>query len=426
MKKSNLSILKKITAVCLLALSILCTSCKKETKERVVIWTSCSEFAQYVELFNLTHPDCQAVLIYKENPSLSLPPAKDEVTPDIIVGSLLQNESSAKYFKPLDYLFDRKKIVPGIFYSQLLNAGQKKNKQYLLPVSFNLPAMIFANENKELVEENYSLTLENVRETAQKYTQKKRNGSFSRMGFTPLSSDDFLYLSVKLNGVNFQEENGAVVFDNNKLAHAIDYIKEWVNTDNGSIQEELDFTYKYLFMPNYRQVSSSRTLFAYTTSDQLFKIMQEQDLEIDYRWIKSDDLIPIEDSFTMMGIYQKSKNQANASEFITWFFDVQNQKTMLERKIKLNLNTEMFGIAGGFSAIQEVTEQVLPNYYPQMISNLPPANMLKTPDLLPPRWISYLNVVIQPYIRNSIIQTEENKKPDFADLEKEWLKKVFD
>ena len=56
-------------------------------QNRIVIWTSCREFAQYIELFNRQHTDNCAILVYKENPALSLPPAKDENPPDIIVGS---------------------------------------------------------------------------------------------------------------------------------------------------------------------------------------------------------------------------------------------------------------------------------------------------------------------------------------------------
>ena len=50
-------------------LSFFLFSCKfqqQEQKKRVVIWTSCSEFVQYIELFNKTHKENNAILVYKE------------------------------------------------------------------------------------------------------------------------------------------------------------------------------------------------------------------------------------------------------------------------------------------------------------------------------------------------------------------------
>ena len=62
---------------CLIFASIfaLCVSCKNQPKhksdivyqqKRIVIWTSCREFAQYIELFNRQHKDNCAILVYKE------------------------------------------------------------------------------------------------------------------------------------------------------------------------------------------------------------------------------------------------------------------------------------------------------------------------------------------------------------------------
>ena len=91
----------------------------------------------------------------------------------------------------------------------------------------------------------------------------------------------------------------------------------------------------------------------------------------------------------MLGIYRDSQNQVGATEFITWFFNSQNQEAMLKRKDNLHLDTELFGIAGGFSSLRDVTEHILPIYYNQLLTNLPPSQMLTVPQKLPARWESY-------------------------------------
>ena len=407
----------------LAACTLFFFSCREEPQTRIVIWTSCAEFAQYTELFNNTHPGSNAVIVYKENPAQELPPAKDELPPDIVIGSWLRTDKTQKQFKSLDYLFDRQTISSSMFYDQLLEAGKVRKTQYLLPVSFNLPAVIFADSNSDFITENYTLTLDQIKAAGLSYNEKNKKGSFSRIGFLPSANDDFLYLTTKLYGVDFREEKGQITWSDLRLRNAVSYDRDWINNTNGSAQEEQDFAYKYLFMPDYRQVTSGRTLLAYTTSDKMFGYMKSQELDIDYRWIVGDGFIPIEDSFLMTGIYAKARNEQGATEFLTWFFDSENQKDILERKIEMNLNNEMFGIADGFSAMRDVTEHILPIYYNQLLTNLPPAHLLKVPQKLPARWDSYKSVVVEPYL-NAAITTDE--KVSISDYESEWRKKVFD
>lgn len=422
--------LDRIILSSLLALFLLLsTGCRKNKaaeEHRVVIWTSCSEFAQYIELFNKTHKDNRAILVYKDNSALSLPPAKDELIPDIIVDSWLRNEAFNRSFCSLDYLFDNQILTSEIFYSQLLEAGRRKHVQYLLPVSFNLPAIIFSNENKDLVTDSYTLTMQQIREISSPFNQKNKNDSYTRMGFTVLSNPDFTYLATKLNGVKFHEEKGQIVWDEAKLQQTANLLKEWIVTDNGSVQIEEDFAFKYLFMPNYRQVTSGRTLFAYTNSASLFKMLKEQNLDIDYRWIVQDKSIPISDSLMMMGIYKDCNNKVGATEFIRWFFQSESQREILERKESMGLETEMFGISGGFSSVRDVTEHILPVYYTHLLTNLPPSQMFSLPQILPPRWESYKSMVVEPYLHNAVSALEGESIPSIQDLEQEYHKKVFD
>ena len=395
-------------------------------QDRIVIWTSCREFAQYIELFNRQHKDNCAILVYKENPALSLPPAKDENPPDIIVGSWLRTDMPQKSFKSLDYLFDTKKLTSDVFYPQLLESGKRKDVQYLLPVSFNLPVIIFSTENKEQIPDSYVLSLNQIRETASAFNAKNKKDAYTKIGFTPLGNNEFLYLTAKMKGADFREEKGEIAWNGQALLDSVDFIRDWVHNENTSPQIEEDFTFKYLFMPYYRQVSSGRTLYAYTTSDSLFKILKEQDLSIDYRWVVENKSIYIEDSCTMMGIYKKANNQVGATEFISWFFQSENQRNILETKENMHLETDLFGIAGGFSSLRDVTEHVLPIYYNQLLTNLPPSQMLTVPQKLPARWETYRTLVVEPYIKGAVTASDGESAQTLHDYEKEWRKKVFD
>ena len=401
--------------------------CKEKSQDkRLIIWTDCPEFSQYIELFNKTHKSNSAVLVYKENPALSLPPAEDEVVPDIVIGSWLRSEKTTKYFKQLDSLFDRKTISTTDFYPQLLDSGKVRKTQYLLPVSFNLPAVVYSTKNKDFVSEHYTLNLNQIREIAASYNEQNKDGVYSKIGFSLLNNTDFLYLTTKLFNADIYEGKDQLEWNDQNLQKDIDFLRDWIRTENTSPIVEEEFAYKYLFMPYYRQVTSDRTLFAYSTSDELFKIMKNQDLEIDYRWICQDDIIPIEDSYTMLGIYKKANNLVGATEFITWFFQAANQQQILERKIDFNLDTDLFGIAGGFSSIRDVNEHILPIYYNHLLSNLPPAQMLEVPQKLPIRWENMKTSIVDVYLRESVIAEDKATVSSIRELEKEWRKKVFE
>ena len=416
--------MRKITALLLsVFITLILLSCSRKTDNRTVIWASSPEFAQYIELFNRTHPDNNVVLVYKENPADSLPPARDEAVPDIIAGPYLRNDKTWLNFKSLEFLFDRSILSSEDFYTQLLDAGKQHGRKYLLPVSFNLPCVMFASENRELVTNNYTLTLDQIREISAGFNKQNKNGAYTRMGFTPLSYPDFPYLVARLFNVNFRVEKGNVVYNNLALKDTIDYLRNWSDSANQSVQTEDDFAYKYLFMPEYRQATSGRCLFSYTTSDQLFRFMHDEDEEIDYRWIYKGDSIPVEDSFVMMGIYDRAENVVGATEFISWFLQSENQKAILDRKAKASLDTEKFGIAGGFSAVREVNDRILPLYYTKLLSNLPPSQMITVPEKLPAKWDSYKEIVIEPYINAAV---HSDILPEMLPYIREWEKQALD
>ena len=325
-------------------------SCDSKEENRIVIWTCSRDFAQYAELYNQSHKTNKIIIVYKENPAKSLPPQKDELSPDIVVGPWLQSESIYKNFKPLDYIFDRRILTSTIFYPQLMESGKFNDSQFLLPVSYNLPAVIFSQNDKDKIVNDFTLSLKDLREAGKSYNETKKSGLFSKIGFPVTSNSDFLYHATKVYGVDFRNDGEKTKWNEANFTDAVKKIYEWVSTDNKSFQTESDFAFKYLNISDYRQADSDRTLFSYVRSNRIFDILHTQDVSIDYRWIANDNKILIEDDVAFLGIYKKTKNQAGCTEFVTWLFNESNQDKLLERKSNLNLDTEQFGFAGGFSS----------------------------------------------------------------------------
>ena len=420
-KKNSLKLVHIIFSIFLVTIF---SSCSKKDN-RIVIWTSSSEFAPYIELFNSQHKT-KAVLVYKDNTADALPPANDELTPDIVLGSYLRNNKTKKYFDSIDYLFDRQIISTDDFYPALRKAGEISLKQYLLPVSFNLPLVLFSLENKDFVKNDYTISLEQIKTTGTEFIKKNKKGNFTRIGFAPQSNKDFLYTTTRLFDAKFKQyKTNDFTYNKQALENAIKYITEWIKTEHGSIQTESDFVYKYLSLVDSKKVFSGRTLYTYTTSNKLFQLPSDQLAKMDFRWIKNNEQIPVEDSMTMMGISKWATNYAGAVEFIEWFYSTATQKTILEQKSHFQPNTIEFGIIGGFSAVKEVNEKILPTFYTKLLSNIPSHEAFYVSEPKSSHWEKIKDKVIIPYIQDSINiqegQTLKSLEERYSDWKKQGL-----
>ena len=416
---------KSLLFVFLTIEGFLFLGCNEKLDKPIIIWTNKSEFASYVELFNASQDECKAIVVYKESPVESFPPEKDEVKPDIVIGPWLKNETIRKNFTPLDYLFHSSQMKHTQFYSPLLEIGNINDRQYLLPVSFNIPAIIFSKKDSDKVTDNYILSLDEIKQIGGDYNKVNKNGIFTAMGFAPRWNSNFIYTVAKLQGADFKEKGHSYTWNQTALDNTITYLKEWTLTENESTTEEDDFSFKYLYMPAYKIVSTDRCLFSFISSKDLFSIPEEKLTDIDFRWLHYNNKIPVDDEIISLGLYKKSKNTDAAELFILWLMNEDNQKAILERNNKMKLNTKTFGIAGGFSAIKTVNERVFTQFSPLLMGNLPIAEYLTTSNILPAKWELIKEKVILPYLLDATNTTKEVSEEDLQERIIEWNKQYF-
>ncbi len=422
--QKNNGIKKTLTLSLILTLLFLAVSCKK-TAEPLVIWTENAELASYVELFNAAQTDIQAVVLYKENPYSALPPAKDEKKPDLIIGSANRNNNACQYLLPLDYLFQEQNLAKSDFYGPITEMGFSVDKQYMLPISFNMPAVIFSTDNEHLIPDPYSLSLDEIRDAAASFNVQNENGVYTRMGFAPVWDSAFLYTAAKLKGISFQEHAGSIIWDNLALNSTVTYLKNWTSEWNTSTTAEQDYQFKYLNIPSLKWITQGDSLFAYTTSNVLFSKAPEKLQNIDYRWLQQNEKTPIEDTVIFIGLYKDSHKKREGEAFILWLLNADNQKQILEWTRKLNYVSDSFGICGGFSSLKTVNEQVFPIFYPMLLGNLPQESELVIPNTLPDRWGSIKEQVVLPYLIEATDTTAENNPQSLEDRLTVWNKQYF-
>ncbi|GHV69643.1 lipoprotein [Spirochaetia bacterium] len=402
--------MRSSTLLCI-AGAIFSVSCHLLPSPAAILWTDRPEFALYAEQFNFAQDQYKVEVRYFESPALKL--TETGANPDIVAGSWLKSSSTRNLFMPLDEILKKDPEMTESFYPRLLALGFIDDKQYLLPAAFNIKALVFArNQNLEL-SNPFTIGLEEIEEQGKAYNTLNR-GAYSRMGFSPAWSNEFLFTTMVLFNASFRESDaaGQVAWENSSLDEALGYISRWINEANTNIQAEDDFTFKYFYEPPARLVLSGRILFTCFDSSLLFTLTPEVRENLDFRWIARNETIPLDANAVFYGIAKNGRSKKGAEAFTRWFFNLETQRFLLEQSKSKRINESSFGIAGGFSAMRTVTEQVFPQFYPGLLGHIPPESFLSPPNILPRNWESLKERVIFPYLQDRIrLKDAEETRP---------------
>jgi len=408
----------------LLALSLLFLSC--DNNNIAVLWSDRPEFALYGEYFNAAQDQYKIETRYYDYPALKLADVfsggklqafmnigSKRETPDIVAGSWLKSASTRVYFRPLNGYFKDKSLEKDAFYPRLLSMGNIDGKQYLLPVSFNAPMVIFALDRADQLSNPFTIDFNEMKKLGKSYNAETR-GVYTRMGFSPIWDDNFLFVTATLLNASFREAE-PLAWDTLALEKAMDFIFEWINEANSNIQAVDDFTFKYYYNPPAKLALSGRILFAYMDSDSFFTLAEDQRNHLDFRWLAERNTIPLNEMSVYLGLVKKGGSPKAAEAFLRWFFNPQTQRGLLEKSAQLRMQETSFGIAGGFSATRPVTEQVFPQFYPDLLRHMPPQDFLSPPNILPSNWMTLKERVVLPYLHDRARQPNNG---DLTPLEK--------
>ena len=396
----------RITPVFFLAVIISSlTACALGDSNRAILWTDRPEFAFYAEYFNAEQDKYKVEVRYFESPAQKL--SENGNHPDIVAASWLKSAFTRSFFRPLDSIFSKDGLDRSSFYPRLLSLGVIDNRQYLLPVSFNIPTIIFARNFSRALPDPFTIELEEIREQGKAYNVSA-NGVYTRMGFSPLSNDEFIFIVATLFGAAFREAS-PIAWDSQSLESAINWIQEWITEANTSIQTEDDFAFKYFYDPPDRLVNSGRVLYIYMDSSRFFTLPEERRSNLDFRWISEKEIIPLDEWNVYYGIHKNSKAVRAAEAFTRWFFRAETQRLLLDAGKSKRLDETSFGIAGGFSAMRTVTEQIFPQFYPGLLGHMPPESYLSPANVLPRNWMTIKERVILPYLRERVRRSSRDE-----------------
>ncbi|MBN2551372.1 MAG: hypothetical protein JXB06_01325 [Spirochaetales bacterium] len=380
-------------------LMLLLCGCSLFRPQVVTLCTNRPELAAYVEYFNTLDTEYRVVLCYQRNPADVMTRRNRDA--DLILGPWLNGSSARRNFDSLDRLFDRQYLDREQFYSGLLNAGMLESRQVLLPFSFNLPAVVFPSDSIEAELPKLIATMDFMSEQGGAFNQVVRD-RFVRMGFSPLWQPEFLYTAAAVYGAQFRETpEGSVHWNSARLQEMKEFCAGWIGEINSGYDQDSSFQKMYLYEPMPKLLDSGRILFYTTDSSSLFRSLENQAEEVDFRWLGRENRIPVEEEVLYFGIPRGARNRRGALLFLTWIFQPQTQARLLEINRQKRLDT--FGIAGGFSSLRTVNERQFPQVHRQLLGRIPSEQMLVFTKELPVDWGEKKQQVVIPWLVSYVL-----------------------
>jgi ABC-type glycerol-3-phosphate transport system substrate-binding protein len=396
------AVYRKILLLFIAGAAFFCGACDFSNAKIVTIWTDQAVVALYADYFNSAQDKYKAEVMYFENVceylSETKPQRKD--SPDIVIGNWLNSAATISLFRPIKPYYKGDEPNEVVFYPGLLEGGRDKNVQVLLPVSFDVYVIAFDRNNSALLPDPFSIEMFDIQQIAAEYNLMQ-NGVWTRIGFSPLWNEEFLFLSAELSGVNWREGDPAS-WDNEMLEKTIESLREWVVVANDSIQSDDDFFFKYFYEPPDKLAAGGRILFTLIRVSDFFKLAKERRDAIDFRWLEHNNRIIPAENIVYYGVYRNAGSGGAAAAFTNWFFNEDTQRHLLSKGKITRSADNFFGIANGFSAMRNVTETIFTRYYAGMIGHIPPAEKIISPGVFPPFFPEIKERVILPYLREKI------------------------
>ncbi len=363
-----------------------------------ILWTNQPEFTTYTELFNAAQNRYKVQIVYKALPAESIAGAAQK--PDLVVGERISGATAISQFSALDQIMGQGGVDPAEFYKPLLSSGRYEGRQFLLPVSFDLPMILFHSQGAK-PGAPITITLQQMKQASLEF-RKGSTTSFPRSGFSPLWNPDFLVRAAEISGADFhQTPRGELSWNEQKLQLAIQAMRDWVKEDDGGNAADTSFREKYLYDPVYKLLDSGRILYYYMSAAKFFGLPPEMRNTIDFRWLAdANGSILAPESVLYIGVPARAPDKGAAYAFLQWFFRPANQSRILEASKYEHLKS--FGIGDGFSALQVTDERDFPQYYPALLGKIPGPGSLAFPQSLPIDWADLETNVVIPWLQHEI------------------------
>ena len=381
--------LRCLAAVAVSSLLLL-VSCDQSAIRVSTLWTNVPEMASYVEKFNASQREWQILVEYKEDPAaILLAPGKKA---DLVVARGLASSQVKDSLVPLDFLFDGGNLAKTSFYKGILDAGQQSDRFKLLPVSFDLPVLVFSRK-AGLDVAGFSLNLETLKGLNTRFLVDPNQKPPRKVAFSP-RWQSFNLLLLELKGTSFREGfQGSLAWDSAKLDEGLALLHSWPSP---GWDQETEFRRKYLQADLVPPLTTGRIQFFSSTVSSFLSRPWDERRDLDFRFIDQNGLVATTDTTVWAGIPSSSLTRGAAERFLAWFYQTDTQKNLILKA--RSQDNRAFGLAKGLSALVTPNEQALAGSWPEMAGRLPGAEQISFWGDLPADWAILKSAVLRPWL----------------------------
>lgn len=312
---------------------VLFASCSDSS---IVIWTDQNQMILYADVYNKIQDRYKINIVYKEFPSRSV--VKDTSRVDLVVGRELNNPQTMQKMKTLNRFLSKNAMANDFFYSELLKQGLYGSRNKLVPLAFNIPCLIYSKDTTIPIGEDHVLLSDCL--------------------------SDKTDILITRNLVFFLLNENSFKKDLSKISDKTLEDMKLIYEKNPVIFEHLENTSKHLIILKDKKTNSVAENFNFYNG--IPKFYKDQ---LEFVWIKNEDKITVGSNAVYAGVPEAAENPEAAFAFLQWFLDYDNQNKLLFLAQKNR--KEDFGIFGGFSSIQDVSQLVFPDYFKDLKNRVP-------------------------------------------------------
>ena len=376
----------------LLALSglLVLASCDQASNRVSTLWTNVPEMAAYVEKFNASQREWQILVEFKDDPApLLLTPGRKA---DLIVARGLASAEVKNTMVPLEFLFDGGGLAKASFYRRITEAGQQGDKFKLLPVSFDLPVLVFS---RKVVPDlpGFSVDPETLKSLGTRFAFAADQKVPRKLAFSP-RWESFGLALLQLRGAAFQEGfQGTLTWDSAHLVEGNNLVRTWPSPGWDATTE---FQRKYLQGDPTPPLIAGRVQFYPTTLAEFASRPWEERRGLDFRFVDQGGKVIATDNTVWAGIPSSSLTRGAGERFLRWFFQTDVQRGLLVQT--RSDDDRNFGLARGLSSLVATNQGALVEAFPEMAGRLPGSDDINFWGPLPADWSVLKTTVLRPWL----------------------------
>jgi hypothetical protein len=402
----------KNLVVAVAAIAML-TQCGLLVDQTARLWTDSVEIAVYVEEYNALDHGFRVELEFLENPPRELGIRTD--TPDLVIAEQLASRTIRPLLGDLTQFVSEE--MSAELYTDALELGRSVDGVFAIPLSFNLPMVVFYRDSGLVDAERFAVTPDELRQIGGSFNDSIGE-RFVRMGFSPRWDTQFLTVMAMLRGAEFRETAPhQVAWNQAAMVDTVAELRAWLTETNGGINAVEAFEATYLYDPSLKLLETGRIGAVFATSDEFYEIPESRRSGFSFAWLWDGEVVPVLGSIRYAAVPAEAANTRAAEHFLSWLFDPDVQRELIRAAPEKRVRS--FGFAGGVSTLPEVNLTGLSFRYRSLLGAVPQADRLSFPSVLPTYWRELSEDVIEPWMSRAA--AAEEAPSDLLELVNAWL-----